>query len=105
MIDELRIYHILPGRMEAINARFRDHTLGLFEKHGIKVTSFWVDATGKEKLYYTCRFESTEAQAAAWAAFRVDPAWIAARDKSEESGAIVDKVESFTMSAAPYFKG
>ena len=34
MIYELRTYEAAPGKLPALNARFRDHTRGLFERHG-----------------------------------------------------------------------
>ena len=104
MIYELRIYHMCPGKMEAISNRFRDVTLPLFTRHNIVVDRFWTDAEGKETLYYVCAFPSTEAMAAAWDAFRADPAWIESKAKSEENGAIVEYVESFIMQDAPFFQ-
>lgn len=103
MIYELRIYHMHPGRLPAICERFGKHTLSIFPKHGITVTDFWVDAQGAERIYYVCEFESVEAQQAAWASFRVSPEWIAAREQSEESGPIVERVESYTMERAGFF--
>ena len=103
MIYELRIYHMHPGRQQAICDRFRDHTLSIFRSHGIKVTDFWVDGEGAERLYYVCAFESLEAKEAAWAAFREDPEWIRTRDESEQSGPIVQSVDSFVMRRAPFF--
>ena len=38
---EMRIYHAVPGRMEALHARFRDHTCDLFARHEIGIVGFW----------------------------------------------------------------
>jgi len=103
MIYELRIYHVAPGKMDAINKRFADHTLSIFPDHGIKVSSFYVDATGAERLYYVCDFESIEAMKKAWASFQADQRWIEVKAKSEENGKLVDKVDSYVMDKAPYF--
>lgn len=103
MVYELRIYHVAPGKMDAINRRFADHTLKLFPDHGIKVSQFWVDATGEERLYYVCDFPSREAMAAAWKSFQNDQRWIDVKAKSEVDGKLVDRVESYTMDIAPYF--
>ena len=104
MLYELRIYYMLPGRQQAICERFANHTLGLFENHGIVVTDFWLDAAGKEVIYYVCEFENDEQRKAQWAAFAKDPAWIAAMTASEVDGKIVERVESQLMTKAPFFK-
>ena len=104
MIYELRIYHMHPGRQQAICDRFEHHTLSLFKRHGIKVLNFWVDGEGAERLYYVCEFENVEAKEAAWAAFRDDPEWISTKEESEQSGPIVQSVDSFVMRRAPFFR-
>ena len=104
MIYELRIYHMHPGKIGDIQNRFANHTLGLFERDGIKVTDFWVDAEDANRIYYVCEFEDVAAKESAWARFRENPDWIKARTESELSGPIVERVESYTMSQAPFFK-
>ena len=89
-VFELRTYHAEPGKLSALMDRFRDHTLALFEKHGIPLIGFWtpVDAdgitSGPDTLVYLLAFEDRAAANAAWSAFRDDPAWIKARDESEQ---------------------
>ena len=101
---ELRVYHVLPGRMKAMNARFRDHTCKLFEKHGMKVIGFWqpVGPEHDKKLIYILAHESKEAAEKSWKAFQKDPDWIKARDASEKDGKIVQKVESTYMNPTDY---
>jgi hypothetical protein len=99
MVYELRTYISGPGRLPALHARFRDHTLKLFEKHGIKNIIYMtpVDNDGKpvdNKLVYLIAHKSQEAAKASFAAFRQDPEWIAARDASEKDGKIVSLLES-----------
>lgn len=40
-VYELRIYTTVPGRLPALLTRFENHTLKLWEKHGIKQVGFW----------------------------------------------------------------
>jgi hypothetical protein len=104
-VYELRIYHTNPGKLEALHARFRDHTCKLFQKHGIEVVGFWTPIQGqeaKETLYYIVAFPSLEAQTKAWAAFKNDPDWIKAKADSETEGVLVNKVESKNLKAADY---
>src|SRR5438093_240013 len=87
-VYEMRIYFAAPGKLEALNARFRDHTLKLFDKHGI--TNLWYftlmkDQKGAdEKLVYFLAHKSADAAKASFDAFRKDPDWLKARKESEE---------------------
>lgn len=107
-VYELRTYTTLPGRYEALLTRFRDHTLKLFEKHGMVNVGYWTPVEARdgagEKLIYLLEHGNRDAAKASWKAFGADPQWQAARNKSEESGKIVAKVESVFLSAADYTK-
>ena len=103
---EVRTYYAAPGKLEALHARFRDHTVKLFKKHGMEIVGFW-GPTDKEKgaentLVYILAFPSRAARDAAFKAFGADPEWQAARKKSEENGKLVDKVDSVFMAATDY---
>ncbi len=102
---ELRVYHASPGKLEALNARFREHTCKLFQKHGMEVVGFWTPTEGdeaKDTLIYILAFPSVEAQKKAWQAFRADPEWIKAKADSETEGSLTTKVESKNMKATDY---
>jgi hypothetical protein len=103
---ELRTYHAAPGRLEDLQNRFRDHTLALFEKHGLDVIGFWVaaDKEGQptETLVYMLAFDDREAADKAWSTFRVDPAWLEARTKSEVHGPLVTGFESVFLAPTDY---
>lgn len=103
-VFELRIYHVLPGRMPAMLARFRDHTCALFEKHGMVNIAYWlpVEAKDQDKLYYVVQHRSREAAKASWTAFVNDPAWHQVRDASEADGKIVSKVDSIYLTPTDY---
>ncbi len=108
-VYELRVYHTYEGKLEDLLRRFREHTTKLFEKHGIKNVAYWtpVDEPLKGKtLIYILEHPSREAATANWQAFRDDPEWVRVRDKSEENGKLVEKIDSTFMaltdfSAAP----
>ena len=72
MIYEYRVYEPLPGKMAALHARFRDHTLKLFEKHGIKNVGYWTAGAGEysNRLVYMLAFEDASHWERAWAAGR-----------------------------------
>ena len=105
-VFELRTYHTHPGRLDALNTRFRDHTCRLFRKHGIDLVGFWTpqdEKDGKsETLVYVIAFPSREAAKASWKAFQDDPEWKSARDASEKDGKIVKGVESVYLDPTDY---
>src|SRR5687768_14416651 len=88
-VYELRTYTTLPGRLPALHKRFAEHTLKLFEKHGMKNEMYWVPTDAERKdntLIYVISHESQEAADKSWKAFLADPEWHAARDASEKDG-------------------
>jgi hypothetical protein len=105
-VYELRIYKTNPGKLQALHARFRDHTCPIFKKHGIEMVGFWtLTATGDEPedtLYYIVAFPSLEAQKQAWQAFKTDPEWIKAKAESEKEGVLVKEVQSKNLKATDY---
>jgi len=106
-VFEMRTYTTLPGRLDALNARFRNHTTKLFEKHGMTNIGYWVpkDAPRSEDtLIYILAHDSREAAKKSWDAFRTDPDWKKAQAESEASGKIVAKVESVFLDATDYSK-
>ncbi|MBC7818177.1 MAG: NIPSNAP family protein [Planctomycetaceae bacterium] len=104
-VFELRTYTTLEGRLPNLNARFKNHTLKLFEKHGMKNVMYWTptdEKTANNTLIYVIWHASPEAAKKSWDGFRADPDWIKARDESEKDGKIVAKVESVYMKATDY---
>lgn len=106
-VYELRTYTCNEGKLDALLARFRDHTCDLFERHGIRNVGYWVplDAENgsRNTLIYVLEHQSREAAKANWKAFGADPEWQAARKASEEGGKILAKVpESIFMTPTDY---
>lgn len=101
-VFEMRTYYCHPGRLDALNKRFREHTVGLFKKHGMENVGYWVPTDKPDVLVYILAYPSREAATKAWAAFRSDPDWNKARTASEADGPIVQKVESVFMTAVDY---
>lgn len=101
-VFEMRIYHAAPGKMKALHARFRDHTSGLFKKHGMTIIGYWMPREAPDRIVYVLAYKSKEAADAAWKGFREDPEWVKARTASEADGRLVTKVESIYMDATDY---
>ncbi len=103
---EIRTYYAMPGKLEDLHARFRNHTMKLFAKHKMGVVGFW-GPTDKEKgsentLVYVMVFPSREARDKAWKDFAADPEWQKARAESEKNGKLVEKVDSVILGATDY---
>ncbi|MGA7418448.1 MAG: NIPSNAP family protein [Acidimicrobiales bacterium] len=105
-VFELRTYHAAPGKFDALQARFRDHTCALFDKHGLTVVGFWTPQDGQglpaETLVYLLAFRDRNAADEAWSAFRADPEWIRAKAESEEQGVLTTAIESVFLTATDY---
>ncbi|HEY7180009.1 MAG TPA: NIPSNAP family protein [Blastocatellia bacterium] len=103
---ELRTYTAAPGKLEELHARFRDHTLKIFKKHGMEVVGFWGPADkekgSENKLVYVLAFPSREAQEKAWKEFGADPEWQKVKSDSERNGKLTEKVESVILMATDY---
>jgi hypothetical protein len=103
---ELRIYSAAEGKLDALNARFREHTNALFARHGMEIVGFWT-STGdgkqpKNTLYYILAYPSKEAREKSWKEFNADPDWKVAREASERNGKLVTKVESIYLNPTDY---
>jgi len=100
---ELRIYYSPPGRLDDLHARFRNHTMKLFTKHGIQSIGYWVPMENSEnKLVYLVAFPSPEAREASWKAFGSDPEWQVVVKKTEADGRIVTKAEVTVLQTTDY---
>ena len=103
MLYELRTYYIVPGRMDDINARFRDHTMNFFGKYGIEVVGFWTEVVGRnDTLVYITAFENMAQRDAKWTAFVNDPEWLRVRAETEADGAMVARVENRFLAPTDY---
>lgn len=103
---ELRIYYPAPGKAEELNARFREHTVDLFEKHGMVNVGYWNEQATPEapegRLIYVLAYPGRAARDASWEAFRADPVWQAAKARSEAGGMLTTKVDSVYMNLADF---
>ena len=104
-VFEIRTYYTFPGRLEALHKRFREHTLRMFEKHGMTNVAYWTpqDSPGKDNtLVYVVSHASREQAKANWAAFIADPEWKKIAEDSQKDGKIVERIESVFVDATDY---
>lgn len=104
-VFEIRTYYTFPGRLPALHKRFREHTMRMFEKHGIRNVAYWTpqDSPGKDNtLVYVVAHASREQAKANWAAFVSDPEWKKIAEESQKDGRIVERIESVFVDATDY---
>ena len=89
-LQEKRVYEAMPGKLPDLHNRFSNHTMGLFEKHGIENVAYWTEDVGtSNRLVYMLGYPDLAAREKGWAGFTSDPDWQKARAASEENGALV----------------
>jgi len=104
-VYELRMYHVNPGKMDALRNRFRDHVDALFRQHNMKSIGFWTpeDAPNSQNLFiYVLEHPSREEATKNWDAFHADPEWKKVKADSEANGALVDHIDSIFMDPTSY---
>jgi hypothetical protein len=104
-VYELRVYHASAGKLPDLLARFRDHTVKLFDRHGLKSVAYWTPVDEPDKsntLIYVLSHPSREAAAANWKAFQDDPEWKSVKEKSEANGKLTDKIDSTFMALTDF---
>jgi NIPSNAP protein len=105
-VFEMRTYTASPGKLDALNARFRDHTIAIFKKYGMEVVGFWEpldkDAGAGERLIYMLAHSSRAAAEVSWKAFHDDPEWVKVKADSEKGGPLTTKIESVFLAGTDY---
>ena len=104
-VFELRTYTAPEGKLPELQARFRNHTMRIFNKHNMTSVGYWVpqDAPNSQNtLIYILSHPSREAAKKNWADFQADPEWQKVSAESQVNGRIVSKVESVFMEATDY---
>ena len=104
-VYELRVYSAAEGKLDALNARFRDHTRRIFDRHNMKSVGYWTvmeGATPTNTLIYILEHPSRDEARKNWAAFSADPEWQKVKAESEANGRLVTHVDSTFMSPTDY---
>ena len=110
---EMRTYTAADGKLEALHARFRDHTNALFLKHGMTVIGYWTPVPldkpkegeadkSKNTLVYILAYPDRETREKMWKEFQNDPDWKKAKAESEKGGSLVTHVDSVFLTATDF---
>jgi hypothetical protein len=104
-VFELRTYTANEGKLETLQARFRNHTTELFKKHGMTNIGYWSpkDAPlSQNTLVYILAYPSREAANKSWEEFKNDAEWKKVKQESEVNGELVKEVDSIYMDPTDY---
>jgi hypothetical protein len=99
-VYELRLYHVHGGKVETLQARFRDHTDSIFRRHDMKSIGYWSseDAPDSHSMFiYILEHPSRQEAEKNWAAFQADPEWQKVKSESEANGPLVDHIDHYFM--------
>ena len=99
-VYELRLYHVKEGKMDALKARFGDHTDAIFRRHNMKSIGYWSpeDQPDSQNLFiYILEHPSRQEAEKNWATFQADPEWKKVKAESEANGALVDRIDHYFM--------
>ena len=99
-VYELRLYRVNEGKMDALIARFGDHTDAIFKRHNMKSIGYWrpEDSPYSQNLFvYILEHPSREEAAKNWAAFQADPEWKKVKADSEVNGPLAEHIDSYFM--------
>ena len=102
---ELRVYTAAPGKMDSLHRRFRDHTLRLFEKHGIKSVGYWTSTNDQKQecLYYIVAYpDEASRDKMLIKGIAADPEFRQVVAESEKDGKLTTKIDSVLLTPTDY---
>jgi hypothetical protein len=104
LVYEMRVYYAAEGKLDDLNARFRNHTMEIFTRHGITNVGYFMPEgeNPERKLVYFLAYASREAREKSWKEFGADPEWKNVAKESEKNGRLVTKVESTFLQPTDY---
>jgi NIPSNAP len=102
-VYELRLYHVHEGKMDALKARFGDHTDAIFKRHNMKSIGYWVPEDAAQNLFvYILQHPNRQEAEKNWTAFQADPEWKKVKAESEAQGPLVDHIDRYFMDPTSY---
>jgi hypothetical protein len=99
-VYELRLYHVNAGKLDALKARFRDHTDAIFRRHNMKSIGYWSpeDPPDSQNLFiYILEHPSRQEAEKNWAAFQADPEWQKVKADSETNWKLADHIDHYFL--------
>ena len=98
-VFELRVYHAVPGKVPALESRFRNTASKLLAKHDLPAVGYWVPEDNPafdNTFIYILAHPSRDEAKKNWAAMHADPEF-QEMVKSEQTDKLVEKLDSVYM--------
>jgi hypothetical protein len=104
MLYEYRRYEVTPGRKPDLDARFKDLTLPLWERHGMRPLGLFDVEVGTmtNELHYLLGWESLAEREQVFTKFLTDPEWVAGRAETEAAGPLTQRIHNQIWRPTPY---
>jgi len=105
-VFDLRVYSVLPGKLDAFRARWRDHAVPIYARHGMQSLGWWVsdkkDAVGNDQLICLLAGDSLESLHQSIAVFHKDPNWQHVEKETERDGKLRSGVAAFKLTSTDF---
>jgi hypothetical protein len=104
-VFEMRTYTASAGKLDAVEKRFRDDTIRIFNRHGMQSIGYWTPADppgAGTTLVYIIAHASREQAVKNWAEFNADPEWVKVRAASNVDGNIVARADSLFLNPVDF---
>ena len=105
---DLRIYSVLPGKLDAFRNRWRDFAVPIYERHGLHSIGWWVaekkDAEGHNQFVCLLAGDSVEAIQKSIAAFHQDAEWQRVEKDTEQDGKLRSGVTALKLIPTDFSK-
>jgi hypothetical protein len=103
---DLRIYSVMPGKLEAFRNRWRDFAVSIYDRHGLHCIGWWVaaqkDAAGHEQFVCLLAGESVEGIQKSITAFHADAEWQRVEKETERDGKLRSSVTALKLTPADF---
>ena len=105
-VFDLRIYSILPGRLDAFRNRWRDQAVPIYERHGLHSIGWWVaekkDVDGNDQFVCLLAGETLDAIQKSIGAFHKDADWQRVEKETERHGNLRLAVAAYKLIPANF---
>ena len=103
---DLRIYSVLPGKIDAFRNRWRDFAVPIYERHGLHSVGWWVadkkDADGNDQFICLLAGESIPAILKSISEFHQDADWVRVEKKTEAAGKLRSGVTAYKLTPTDF---
>ena len=105
---DLRVYSVLPGKLDAFRNRWRDYAVPIYERHGLHSLGWWVaekkDADGHDQFVCLLASDSVAAIQKSIGEFHQDAAWQRVEKETEQDGKLRSGVTAHKLIPTDFSK-